>query len=231
MVKPICKRGTFRVSSKAKHVSITPERGNSWFRKFLRFLHIPAFRTTFRTMLRVPITDLYHPVHHNHNHYPASNNRYRGLLALSQKACTGCKKCERICPNNTIIMETRMIDGKEYRFPGYFGGRCMLCGLCEEVCDRQWAIRHTDQFEDAGYIREQLYYGPERMWDMWDKHIEPRIQAGIAHKSVPDKRRWDRENIHDTSSEVPEPEIPDEFKERLSNRTPEQNIPFNQTRK
>ena len=93
-------------------------------------------------------------------------------------------------------MKTRVIGDKEYRFPGYFSGRCMLCGLCEEVCDRQWAIRHTDVFEDAGYSRDQLYFGPERMFDMWDKHIEPRIRANITHRAVPDKRRSDRETIH-----------------------------------
>lgn len=180
----------------SRTVSITPERKQSKLRTFMRIMHVNAFKTTLRTMFRVPITDIYHPSHRQHSQYPAIAHRYRGLLALSEAACTGCKKCERICPNNTIIMETRVVDGNEHRFPGYFSARCMLCGLCEEVCDRQWAIRHTDQFEDAGYSRDQLYYGPERMWDMWDKHIEPRIQAGIAHKAVPDKKRATRENLH-----------------------------------
>jgi len=202
--------------STTKNVSITPENDNTIFRKIARFFHVNAFRTTLRTMLRVPITDLYAPGKED-SHYPAVPHRYRGLLALSQKACTGCRKCERICPNNTIIMETRNIEGTEYRFPGYFAGRCMKCGLCEEVCDRQWAIRHTDQWEDAGFSREQLYYGPERMWKMWEKHIEPRIQAGIAHKSVPDKRRWERDNIHENIdfSDAPEPEVPEEFMETV----------------
>lgn len=180
----------------SKQIEITPERKDNITRKIRRWLHTRAFGTTFKTMMRVPVTDLYHPEHPNHSFYPAVAHRYRGLLALSSEACTGCKKCERICPNNTIIMETRIVDGNEHRFPGYFAGRCMLCGLCEEVCDRQWAIRHTDQFEDAGYTRDQIYYGPERMFAMWDSHIEPRIQAGIAHKAVPDKKRATRESIH-----------------------------------
>ena len=214
--------------STAQHVSITAERDSTIFRKVARLFQIPAFRTTLRTMLRVPTTDLYHPIHRDKSHYPAINSRYRGLLALSQKACTGCKKCERICPNNTIIMESRMIDGKDYRFPGYFAGRCMKCGLCEEVCDRQWAIRHTDQWEDAGYSREQLYYGPERMWRMWEKHIEPRIQAGLTHKSVPDKRRWERDNLHDSVdfSDAPVPEVPEEFMKIVKSK-PENEPGFN----
>lgn len=196
----------------SKQISISPERvGTNPIGKFglwiTRRLQLRAFWSTFKTGLRVPITDLYHPAQLKGSHYPSVPHRYRGLLALSREACTGCKKCERICPNNTIIMETRIVDGKEYRFPGYFAGRCMLCGLCEEVCDRQWAIRHTDQFEDAAYRREQLYYGPERMWDMWDKHIEPRIQAGITHKAVPDKRRTEREIMH-SDHRSPMPEVP-----------------------
>ena len=203
--------------SESQQVSITPERNSSVLRKVGRWFQIPALRTTFRTMLRVPTTDLYAPGKED-SHYPAIAHRYRGLLALSVKACTGCKKCERICPNNTIIMETRMIEGTEYRFPGYFAGRCMKCGLCEEVCDRQWAIRHTDQFEDASFSREQLYYGPERMFKMWEKHIEPRVQAGLTHKSVPDKRRWERDNIHENIDfeDGPTPEVPEEYKDKVS---------------
>lgn len=168
---------------------ITAERPDTPYRRLARFFHSRAFQTTFRQMLRVPQTTLYHPLKRKHSQYPYVAERYRGLLALSEEACTGCKKCERICPNKVIIMQEREVNGDTFRFPAYFAGRCMKCGLCEESCDRQFAIRHTDQFEDAGYIREQLHYEPERMFEMWDKHIQPRIDAGIAHVAVPDKRR------------------------------------------
>ncbi len=167
---------------------VSAEREDTFIRRFKRILHIPAMKTTLRTLFRVPQVNLYHPIR-EHSQYPYIAARYRGLLALSKEACTGCKKCERICPNKVIIMRDIEIEGDTYRFPAYFAGRCMKCGLCEEVCDRQYAIRHTDQWEDAGYIREQLYYSPERMWDMWDKHIQPRIDAKIAHVAVPDKKK------------------------------------------
>ena len=63
---------------------------------------------------------------------------------------------------------------------------------------------------------------------MWEKHIEPRIQAGLAHKSVPDKRRWERDNIHENIdfSDAPDPEIPEEFQEQMTNRDPEE-VGFN----
>lgn len=152
-------------------------------------MHAKALRTATLTMLRVPMVDLYHPAQRHDSAYPNIATRYRGLLGVNYEACTGCKKCERICPNNTIIMETRVIDGKEFRFPAYFSIRCMFCGLCEEACDRQFSIRHTDQYEDAGFIREQLYYPPERMWQMFNKHIQPKIDAGMTHKATPDKKK------------------------------------------
>ena len=60
--------------STAKHVSITPERNQGLMRSIKRFLHYRAFRTTFVTMLRVPIVDLYHPAPRyadKSNFYPA----------------------------------------------------------------------------------------------------------------------------------------------------------------
>ncbi|MCY3411026.1 MAG: 4Fe-4S dicluster domain-containing protein [Candidatus Heimdallarchaeota archaeon] len=179
--------------SSTKQVEITPERKNTIFRKILRIFHYRAFRTTFKNTFHVPMTDLYHPSFRKHSHYPSVSARYRGLLALSIEACTGCKKCERACPNNTIIMHERLVNGKVHRFPGYYSARCMFCGLCSEACDRQFAIRHTDQFEEVGYIREQVYYPPERMFALWDRHIQPKIDAGMTHASTPDKRRADED--------------------------------------
>ncbi|NDB80843.1 hypothetical protein EB155_13370, partial [archaeon] len=71
---------------------------------------------------------------------------------------------------------------------------------------------------DASFSREQLYYGPERMFKMWEKHIEPRVQAGLTHKSVPDKRRWERDNIHENIDfeDGPTPEVPEEYKDKVS---------------
>ena len=47
--------------SESQQVSITPERNSSVLRKVGRWFQIPALRTTFGTMLRVPTTDLYAP--------------------------------------------------------------------------------------------------------------------------------------------------------------------------
>ncbi len=166
-----------------------------WFslRWWARSLHLYPFWVTFKYFLRVPQTELYHPLHDEHSAYPDIAPRYRGLLGMDMDACIGCRKCERVCPNKTIIMEEREFSGKKYRFPAYFVGRCLKCGLCEEVCPT-FSIRHTDQFEDAGYWREELYYSPERMHQMFEVHIQPKIDAGLAHRAIPDKRRYPEEH-------------------------------------
>ena len=187
----------------SREALITPEKRDTFLRRLGRTLHIAALKTTFLTSLRVPQTNLYHPVKREHSQYPHVTERYRGLLALSEEACTGCKKCERICPNKVIIMQEREVAGETYRFPAYFAGRCMKCGLCEASCDRQFAIRHTDSFEDAAFIREQLHYEPERMFVLWKKHIQPRIDAGIAKLAVPDKRRLSKDKKEQRKLEVP----------------------------
>ena len=67
------------------------------------------------------------------------------------------------------------------------------------------------------------------MYDLWEKHIEPKIQAGMVHKSVPDKKRWNRENIHDLSVEIPRGEVPEQFQETVDNKkkSSDEDIPFN----
>ena len=56
------------------------------------------------------------------------------------------------------------------RYPAYFAGRCMLCGLCEESCHYD-ALFHTGEFEHAGYHRSDLYFSPERMNEVEDKYV------------------------------------------------------------
>ncbi len=169
-----------------------------WFnlKWWIRSLHLKPFFVTFRYFLRVPQAELYHPIHDHHSAYPDVSLRYRGLLGMDMDACIGCRKCERICPNKTIIMVGREfeIKGKkrEFRFPAYFAGRCLKCGLCEEVCPND-TIRHTDIFENAGYRRDELFYTPERLHEMFKVHIQPKIDAGIAHRQIPDKRRHPEE--------------------------------------
>jgi hypothetical protein len=59
------------------------------------------------------------------------------------------------------------------------------------------------------------------MFRMWEKPDKPRIKAGMAHKSVPDKRRWERDDVHDSIdySDAPVPEIPEEFLVEVKSKT------------
>ena len=164
-------------------------RNPGFFHWLSRGLHLNPFKVALKYLFRIPMTELYHPAHPEYSEHPDVAYRYRGILSLDMEACTGCRKCERICPNKTIIMVNREINGDVYRYPAWFAGRCLFCGLCEEVCDRQFAIRHTDQFELAGFQREELYFTPERMNEYWVQHIQPKIDIGMTHDSVPDRKK------------------------------------------
>jgi len=99
---------------------------------------------TLRTALRRPVTA----------HYPdqhiALQERYMGFPALTydhdvgEPYCVGCMVCVRLCP--TQCMSATMVDNPlhaEQKSPrrkiaSEFEinlGRCILCGICVEVCN------------------------------------------------------------------------------------------------
>ena len=84
--------------------------------------------------------------------------RYRGILEVETKICTGCQMCERTCPINVILINTERNAETKERFITGFGidiGKCMYCGLCVEACPTG-AIRHTTQFAGATHDIRQL---------------------------------------------------------------------------
>ncbi len=133
----------------------------SFRRKILRAMHFGPFKVTFRYLFRSTFTRVF-PYEDG-----VQTASFRGLLALNMDNCVGCRACEKTCPNKTIIMET-MSNGD--RYPGYFSGRCLLCGICVEACHYD-ALFHTQEFEHSGHSREELYFSPFRMHDMLDKYM------------------------------------------------------------
>ena len=88
------------------------------------------------------------------------SERFRGLLAYNPEICTACLSCERNCPNRCIKIKTQKEDGKrvveEYI---YFAGRCMFCGICEDVCPtKPKAVILTKKYELADESRESLIF-------------------------------------------------------------------------
>ena len=102
--------------------------------------------------------------------------RFRATLELiydenGYHKCIACRSCERNCPNQTIHIDTRMVDlpngKKKMKLDKYMYdlGSCTFCGLCVQVCPTN-AIAFSNDFEQAVFTREklnkQLNYLPEK---------------------------------------------------------------------
>ncbi len=121
--------------------------------------------TIMKHFFRKPITQEYP------EKTPELSPRFRGRLALLTKSdgsdvCIGCKSCAKVCPCGDLIQietskdeETKKL--KIDRFTIDIG-RCIFCGNCTDVCPVN-AIVSTDQFELAGYSRENFVLDKESL--------------------------------------------------------------------
>ena len=86
--------------------------------------------------------------------------RFRGRLVFVRDEneaykCVGCTLCEKSCPNDTIKIQTEMVEdpetGKKKRKLvdyQYDLGDCMFCELCVNACNFG-AIKFVNDFENA----------------------------------------------------------------------------------
>jgi len=103
-------------------------------------------------------------------------DRFRATLSLKYDAegnhkCIACGLCQINCPNDTIRIDTKMVelpDGKKKRKLDkyiYDLGSCTFCMLCVTSCPHD-AIEFTNDFEQAVFTRsklvKQLNYLPEK---------------------------------------------------------------------
>lgn len=101
--------------------------------------------------------------------------RFRACLKLIYDAegnhkCIACGTCERVCPNGTISLTTKMVDtikGKKKKLDTYHYdlGSCTFCQLCVSNCPTD-AITFDNDFEQASFTRDyllkKLNYLPEK---------------------------------------------------------------------
>jgi NADH-quinone oxidoreductase subunit I len=108
-----------------------------------------GFATTFKHLLRKPITEQYP----EYKRSLPERSRARIILTRDPKGnerCVACYLCSAVCPVSCISMQaTIRPDGR--RLAAWFRinfGRCIYCGLCEEACPTS-AIQLTPNFENC----------------------------------------------------------------------------------
>ena len=124
---------------------------------------LEGLRLTLKTALRKPVTDQYPDPEQRHQVAP----RYMGFPALlwdydvPEPYCTGCMVCIRACP--TQCMSAEMMDNPKHaeatsrrrKIVDTFEinlGRCILCGICVDVCNFD-AIEMSHDHELSKYER------------------------------------------------------------------------------
>lgn len=145
-------------------------------KRFFLWDIVCGMRLTFQHMFKKPVT-LQYPT----ERWEAPE-RFRGFLGLTrdfktgEENCIGCLNCEKACPVDCITIVTagkgRGMYAKEF-YIDYM--RCMYCGLCNEACPTTpKSIVHTHQYETPGFFRDDLVYGKERLYDVWEKEVNYR---------------------------------------------------------
>ncbi len=114
---------------------------------------LEGLAVTFSHLFREPITTQYP----DRTAEPVTSKlppRYRGFLELQVDICGGCRRCEKACPIDCIVVDLQKDPETKKMMMHRFDidlSKCMFCGLCVEACrsDASGAIRHTREFEGA----------------------------------------------------------------------------------
>lgn len=123
---------------------------------------VKGLQVTGKELVTPKITEFY-PEDRETRHVP---QRFRAILQLvydkeGRHKCIACGTCERVCPNGTITLETKMVetpDGKKKKKLDkylYDLGSCTFCQLCVQNCPTD-ALAFDNDFEQAVFTREKL---------------------------------------------------------------------------
>ena len=133
---------------------------------------IKGLQVTGTELVTPKITE-YYPEDRDTYKWP---ERFRAILTLvydkdGNHKCIACGTCERMCPNGTITLKTRIDetwDGKKKKKLDQYWydlGSCTFCDLCVTNCPTD-ALAFSNDFEQAVFTREKLVkklnYLPEK---------------------------------------------------------------------
>ena len=149
-----------------------------------------ALRTTIRNLGRKPITAM-HPFE------PRTRApRYRQTFALlheanGDEACIGCKKCEKVCPSEVIVVSAvkreSSVTGKKRGWADDFTldlQACIVCELCVQVCPAD-AIVMVRVPNTPGFEREDLFLTMKRLYENEALPHAPAIGSGMIKSHAP----------------------------------------------
>ena len=91
-------------------------------------------------------------------HSPAK--RFRGRPAYSNEGCIACAACALVCPARAIEVKDTVDRKKAVRKMVLHQDECHYCGQCSALCttksDNPPGIKHTTEFDLAGFDRRQM---------------------------------------------------------------------------
>lgn len=145
------------------------ERGSSTSRYFKNFFDgataiYNGMALTLRYMFSNKITEVYPDVKR------PLPQRFRGRFAFlynkedGKMLCIGCYACAKVCPPQTIVIETHKGEDKKIKVDRYDIniGECISCANCVEVCP-VGALEMTHEFETATFDQNELFYDMHKL--------------------------------------------------------------------
>lgn len=76
----------------------------------------------------------------------------RGTPKVDKEKCTVCKRCERVCPTDAIVIKE--MENKKYLFTIDLG-KCCYCQECQDSCNFD-AIALSSDIMTSSFTREPL---------------------------------------------------------------------------